>query len=112
MSHEIRPPMNGILGMTELALETELDLTQREYLNAVKYSADSLLSGINEILDFSKIEVGRLVFFIDFLSRMPLGVFGLGLILLLVVNLHHFFGAFDLMFHFVVLRGDVFFQNL
>ena len=46
--------------MTELTLETELDLTQREYLNAVKYSADSLLSVINEILDFSKIEVGRL----------------------------------------------------
>ncbi len=60
MSHEVRTPMNGILGMTELALETALSPEQRECLRMVKGSAESLLIVINDILDFSKIEAGRL----------------------------------------------------
>jgi PAS domain S-box-containing protein len=60
MSHEIRTPMNAIIGMTELALGTRLTVAQREYLTAVKDSADALLVLINDILDFSKIEARKL----------------------------------------------------
>ena len=60
MSHEVRTPMNGILGMTELVLDSDLTSEQRDSMHIVRTSAESLLTVINDVLDFSKIEAGKL----------------------------------------------------
>lgn len=59
-SHEVRTQINGIIGLIELLSETQLDYTQKEYIDMLRFSADRLLTIINDILDLSKIEAGKL----------------------------------------------------
>ncbi|MBC7640812.1 MAG: PAS domain S-box protein [Flavobacterium sp.] len=62
MSHEIRTPMNAIIGFTKVILKTDLTIKQKEYLNAIKTSGDSMIVLINDILDLAKVNSGKMVF--------------------------------------------------
>ena len=74
ISHELRTPMNGIIGMTNLLLNTELDDEQNELAEIIQKSADSFMNVLNELLDFSKIETGNLECeIIDFDLRTTMG---------------------------------------
>ncbi|MBS4061118.1 MAG: response regulator [Bacteroidetes bacterium] len=62
MSHEIRSPMNAIIGFTKVLLRTDLTAKQKEYMTAIKLSGDALIVLINDILDLAKVEAGKMVF--------------------------------------------------
>lgn len=81
ISHELRTPMNGILGLSEILLSTELESEQREYVDLIKGSANSLLRVLNDLLDYSKIERRIL--------ELREGIFDIYKTLGLVVNTHN-----------------------
>ena len=62
MSHEIRTPMNAIIGFTKVLLKTEVSSKQKEYLQAIKLSGDSMIVLINDILDLAKVDAGKMIF--------------------------------------------------
>lgn len=61
MSHEVRTPLSGVIGMLQLLRETNLDEVQQDYVQTISSSAELLLTIVNDILDFSRVESGRLV---------------------------------------------------
>ena len=69
MSHEVRTPLNGVLGMTRLLLDTSLDAAQREYAQTAYACSEGLLALINDVLDFSKLEAGKVT-----LEQLPFSV--------------------------------------